>query len=83
MSQAEAKKDCWIEIEEESDFPIENLPWGVFRQTIGDSPVAQIGVAIGKQILCLKVLVENGVFSDFDQDVVESLKEVTVGSICK
>lgn len=39
-----------------SDFPIQNLPYGVFRTA--DKPVPRVGVAIGDQILDLFVLAE-------------------------
>lgn len=41
-----------------SDFPIQNLPYGVFR-TAG-KPVPRVGVAIGDQILDLSALADGG-----------------------
>lgn len=46
----------------ECQFPIQNLPYGVFRRSV-DSP-KHIGVAIGDQIVDLAVLVEAGLFAD-------------------
>ncbi len=43
----------WIEVEPNSDFPIQNLPFGIFK-TQSSSP--RIGVAIGDQVLDLAIL---------------------------
>lgn len=48
----------FIAVPPDSDFPIQNLPYGVFRRP-GDSD-AHIGVAIGDQILDLHVLAGRG-----------------------
>lgn len=62
----------WVEIPEGSDFPIQNLPFGVF-QTENERP--RVGVAIGNHILDLKALavlgyLDNSGFNqeDFAQD---------------
>lgn len=47
----------WAEVPEDSDFPIQNLPFGIFK-TKYLSPVA--GVAIGNHVLDLVYLHENG-----------------------
>ena len=47
----------WVEIPPKSDFPIQNLPFGIFK-TEYLSPVA--GVAIGDHVLDLVYLHENG-----------------------
>lgn len=47
----------WIEVELNSDFPIQNLPFGIFSME-NDSP--RVGVAIGNKIIDLKVLFELG-----------------------
>jgi len=46
----------WVDIPEGSDFPLENLPYGVFDAGSGH----RIGVAIGDQVLDLYALVEEG-----------------------
>lgn len=53
-------KKSWIESanEQGADFPIQNLPYGVFSQSGG---VKRIGVAIGNKILDLTALEEAGV----------------------
>ena len=47
----------WVEVPEESDFPIHNLPFGVFKT---DYLGAAAGVAIGAHVLDLTYLHENG-----------------------
>lgn len=62
----------WVEVPKGSDFPIQNLPFGVF-QTENERP--RVGVAIGDHILDLKALavlgyLDNSGFNqeDFAQD---------------
>jgi len=43
---------CFVEYSADTDFPIENLPYGVFSTK--DNPSRRIGVAIGDNILDLK-----------------------------
>ena len=50
----------WIPVAPDSDFPIQNLPFGVFRPP-GSSP--RVGVAIGDQVLDLSELHRAGKFS--------------------
>ncbi|MEM1407260.1 MAG: fumarylacetoacetase [Bacteroidota bacterium] len=47
----------WVEVPEDSDFPIQNLPFGVFKT---DYLGAAAGVAIGAHVLDLTYLHENG-----------------------
>jgi fumarylacetoacetase len=49
----------FLPVPPESHFPIQNLPYGVFRRRAGPSA---IGVAIGDQLLDLSVLEMEGVF---------------------
>ncbi|HEU5289797.1 MAG TPA: fumarylacetoacetase [Cyclobacteriaceae bacterium] len=60
MIQAnDPKLKSWVEVPKDSDFPIQNLPFGIFK-TRYLSPVA--GVAIGNHVLDLVYLHENGFF---------------------
>lgn len=43
----------WVEVPANSDFPIQNLPFGVFRT---ESQLPRVGVAIGEKVLDLKAL---------------------------
>ena len=53
------KLKSWVEVPANSDFPIQNLPFGIFK-TKYLSPVA--GVAIGDYVIDLVYLHENGFF---------------------
>ncbi|OJV26207.1 MAG: fumarylacetoacetase [Bacteroidetes bacterium 37-13] len=59
-------KTTWVSVKPGSDFPIQNLPYGIFK-TASHSPRA--GVAIGDFILDLAVLGAAGKFSGIVQDV--------------
>jgi len=54
----------FIDVPRESHFPIQNLPFGVFKPR---NSAARVGVAIGERIVDLSVLEEKGHF-DFAQD---------------
>lgn len=58
----------WIEVPANSDFPIQNIPFGVFK-TADSSP--RVGVAIGEQVLDIYPLAESGLLNTipFDHDV--------------
>jgi fumarylacetoacetase len=43
----------WVNVPAESDFPIQNLPFGVFRT---EAQLPRVGVAIGDKVLDLKAL---------------------------
>lgn len=47
----------WVPVPGESDFPIQNLPLGIFRRP-GDEP--RLGVAIGESLIDLRALAEGG-----------------------
>ncbi len=55
----------WIEVPANSDFPIQNLPFGIFS-TNGKN--TRVGVAIGEQVLDLSVLAEEGYFEQVEID---------------
>jgi len=67
----------WVPVPENSDFPIQNLPFGIF-QTKNEKP--RVGVRIGDHVLDLKTLyvlgyLENLSFelSDFDNEFLNAL----------
>lgn len=51
----------WVSVPADSDFPIQNLPFGVFRTA--ELP-PRLGVAIGDQVADLQVLADHGFFDD-------------------
>jgi fumarylacetoacetase len=64
--------------ESDTDFPIQNLPYGVFRR---DKTVAQIGVAIGDQILDLRICGERGLLSELPRDIVNACREDSLNKL--
>jgi fumarylacetoacetase len=66
----DANLKSWVEVQPQSDFPIQNLPFGIFK-TSDRNPRA--GAAIGPYILDLSVLAAAGFFDalDFDKKVFE------------
>lgn len=67
----------WIPIEAESDFSLQNLPYGVFSATPDQE--RRIGVAVGNQVLDLKALARNGAFATLGDDFdTSSLEEPTL-----
>ena len=56
-------RKSFVDVPEDSDFPIQNLPYGVFSIA---SLKPRVGVAIGDQVLDLSVLAEKEFFTDFD-----------------
>jgi fumarylacetoacetase len=51
----------FVPVPADSHFPIQNLPYGVFRRKAGGPP--SVGVAIGDQVLDLRILEAHGFFS--------------------
>ncbi len=54
------KLRSWVNVPEGSHFPIQNLPFGVFRTGNSD---ARVGVAIGEHILDLAIIHKNGLLN--------------------
>ena len=63
----------WVDVPPGSDFPIQNLPFGVFRTSPNDpGQQPRVGVAIGARILDLSIIQDAGLFAtaiDLPQDV--------------
>lgn len=51
----------FVEVKQDSHFPIQNLPYGVFSTK--DQQTARVGVAIGDYVLDLSVLEKEGLFT--------------------
>lgn len=52
----------WIEVPENSDFPIQNLPFGIFSNE--SNPQRRVGVALGRKIIDLSALFGMGYLED-------------------
>lgn len=59
---AEARLTSWVPVPPDSDFPVENLPYGIFSTS--DDPIPRPGVAIGAQVLDLRGLANLAFFDD-------------------
>ncbi|CAN5829321.1 hypothetical protein BH24BAC1_BH24BAC1_16750 [soil metagenome] len=55
----------WIDIPPDSDFPIQNLPFGVFRTELRDP---RVGVAIGPYVLDLYAVCQHKLFELLDME---------------
>ena len=55
----------WVPVSPDSDFPIQNLPYGVFKTASGN---ARIGVAIGEYILDLQAVAKSGLLDTVSFD---------------
>ena len=60
-------RKSFIEVNRDSHFPIQNLPYGVFSTENNGAP--RIGVAIGDYVLDLSVLEKEGLFKEIMMDV--------------
>ncbi len=58
------KLRSWIEVSPDSDFPMQNLPYGVFRRPGG---LPAVGVAVGDWVVDLARLHEARIFADLPQ----------------
>lgn len=58
------KATSWVNVPEGSDFPIQNLPYGIFD----DGQGIRAGVAIGEQIFDLAAAAEKGLFDGISFD---------------
>lgn len=57
------KRTSWIEVPPGSDFPIQNLPFGVFSEANNEK---RIGVALGEKVIDLAALSQLGYFTDLN-----------------
>jgi fumarylacetoacetase len=78
-STNDPKLRSWVESANKTgiDFPIQNLPYGRFRRA-GTQEAWRIGVAIGEQILDLKLAADKG---DWDSDVQALLVPLAAGNL--
>ena len=59
------------------DFPLENLPYGVFRH----GPRTAIGVAIGDQVLDLQACAKQGLLSELQPETIAACSQETLNSL--
>ena len=63
-----------------TDFPIQNLPFGVFRRR-GSTEVPRVGVAIGDRVLDVSVCRKAGLFSGLAKDAAVACGETSLNSL--
>ncbi len=75
------ERRSWVESANapRTDFPIQNLPFGVFRDWEGDEP-PRVGVAIGKHVLDVSAL-RAGMFTGLSRRAVEACTEPTLNAL--
>lgn len=59
--------ESWVEVAEGSDFPIQNIPFGVFQTK--SNPKPRICTAIGEYVVDLAVLADMSLFDDLDMPI--------------
>jgi fumarylacetoacetase len=59
----------WIEVKRDSDFPIQNLPFGIFKTK---TLTPRVGVAIGEYVVDLAALFSLGLLKDGNKSVYEN-----------
>ena len=69
----------WVESANEpgTDFPLQNLPYGVFSHGGG----VQIGVAIGDQILDLRACADQGLLRELHPDAIEACTQKSLNDL--
>jgi fumarylacetoacetase len=66
-STTDPKLTSFIKISPDSHFPIQNLPYGIFRTKASSNP--RVGVAVGEYVLDLAVLEDHGYFKEINLPV--------------
>jgi fumarylacetoacetase len=71
----DAELRSWIESANDpaNEFPIQNLPFCEFEYETADGSDWSVGIAIGDYVLNLSECLEAGIFSDFEEDLGETL----------
>jgi fumarylacetoacetase len=71
----------WVaSAQEPTDFPIQNLPFGVFRRADDEEP-PRVGVAIGSQVLDLTACHDEGRFSGLAERAAEACAEPALNQL--
>ena len=68
-------RKTWVAVPEGSDFPIQNLPFGIFKTA--DNPKPRIGIALGEMIIDVYVMAESGLLGQRGFDL-EILNDTTL-----
>ncbi|MEC9332603.1 MAG: fumarylacetoacetase [Candidatus Thermoplasmatota archaeon] len=74
----DSKLKSWIETDENSDFPIQNIPFGIYCPKGGGD--LHVATAIGEYVLDLACLDDAGLFSDTEIEGTEVFHEPTLNA---
>lgn len=58
-----ASQSCWISYDKDCDFPLQNLPYGIFHLKTENPKKARAATAIGNFVVDLSILEHEGVFA--------------------
>jgi fumarylacetoacetase len=72
----------WVESANDpaGDFPIQNLPLGVFSRE-GSQSASRVGVAIGDSILDLRATAATGLLSDLDAHLIAAIRDSSLNGL--
>jgi fumarylacetoacetase len=75
-------RQSWVESANDpaTDFPIQNLPLGVFVRRATADPIPRIGVAIGDRVLDLRGLTDAGLLAGLATTVLDALRTWTLNA---
>lgn len=75
-------RESWVESANDpaTDFPIQNLPLGVFVRRASADPIPRIGVAIGDRVLDLRGLTDAGLLADLAPTMLDALRAWTLNA---
>jgi fumarylacetoacetase len=74
----DSKLRSWVEVDENSDFPIQNIPFGIYRPKGGGD--LHVATAIGDYILNLAYLDDAGLFNGTEMEGTEVFHEPTLNA---
>ena len=74
------RKRTWVEsaMDPDGDFPLENLPFGVFEREESETP--RIGVAIGDHVLDVREAIVHGMLPEVSGEVGRTLEEASLNA---
>ena len=74
----DSKLRSWVEVDEDSDFPIQNIPFGIYRPKGGGD--MHVATAIGDYVLDLAYLDDAGLFNGTEVEGTEVFHEPTLNA---
>ena len=74
----DSKLRSWVEVDEDSDFPIQNIPFGIYRPKGGGG--LHVATAIGDYVLDLAYLDDAGLFNGTEVEGTEVFHEPTLNA---